>query len=76
MPDTSTVENGIICPSRERYTSLSVPTCWMKRLSGNHDKRFYQYSSEYRKDIAPGEDIFLIRNGQKLRYDEVFTSRQ
>ena len=39
-------------------------------------QRYYQYSSEYRKDIAPGEDIFLIRNGQKLRYDEVFTSRQ
>ena len=39
-------------------------------------KRYYQYSSEYRKDIAPGEDIFLIRDSQKLRFDEVFASKR
>src|SRR5574344_2252298 len=28
--------------------------------------RYYQYSSEYRKDGKQGEDIFVVRDGQKL----------
>ena len=39
-------------------------------------ERYYRYSQEYRKDVEPGFDIFLIRNGQKLRYDEVIRSIQ
>ena len=39
-------------------------------------KRYYQYSSEYRNNGKAGDDIFVIRNGQKLRYDEVFPLNQ
>ena len=37
-------------------------------------KRFYQYSLEYRKNDDPGDDVFVIRDGQQLRFDEVFPS--
>ena len=37
-------------------------------------KRYYQYSSEYRKDGKAGDDIFLIRDGQRLSYQDVVGS--
>ena len=39
-------------------------------------KRYYQYSSEYRKGGKAGDDIFLIRDGQKLSYQDVVGSDQ
>ena len=32
--------------------------------------RFYQYSSEYLKNENPGDNIYVIRNGQRLTLDE------
>ena len=34
-------------------------------------KRFYQYISEHKNSGNPGEEIYVIRNGQKLMYDEI-----
>jgi DNA modification methylase len=34
-------------------------------------KRYYQYISEHKNSENPGEEIYVIRNGQKLRYDEI-----
>ena len=36
-------------------------------------KRYYQYFQEYRKNETPDENIFVIRDGQKLRFDELAT---
>ena len=34
-------------------------------------KRFYQHSLECRKDGTAGDEIFVIRDGQKIKFDEV-----
>jgi DNA modification methylase len=34
-------------------------------------KRYYQYSSEYRNPYNPDDDIFVIHDGQKLKFSEV-----
>jgi DNA modification methylase len=36
-------------------------------------KRYYQYSSEYRNSYDPDSDIFVMRDGQKLKYSEILT---
>jgi hypothetical protein len=54
-----------------RNTLSLLPTCPIYRLSGILDKRYYQYISEHKNSENPGEGIYLIRNGQKLRYDEI-----
>jgi DNA modification methylase len=80
----STMTNGIVLDPFLGSGSTLIACMQMDRVCRGIEldpkfvdvivKRAYQYSSEYRKDITPGEDIFLIRDGQKLRYDEVFAS--
>lgn len=36
-------------------------------------KRYYQYSSEHRNTYDPDSDIFVIRDGQKLKFSEIVT---
>jgi len=43
----------------------------MYRLSGIPDKRYYQYSLEHKNSVDSESDIFVIRNGQKLMYNEL-----
>jgi len=43
----------------------------MNRLSRIPDKRFYQYSLEHKNSDEAGSDIYVIRDGQCLKYSDI-----
>ena len=44
----------------------------MYRLSGIPDNRYYQYSLEHKNsDYNPDDDIYVIRNGQRINFSEI-----
>ena len=82
----STMTNGIVLDPFLGSGSTLIACCETDRVCRGIEldpkfvdcivKRYFQYSQEYRKDGTPGDDIFVIRNGQKLRFDEVIASTQ
>jgi len=43
----------------------------MYLLSGILDKRYYQYSLEHKNSDEAGSDIYVIRDGQCLKYSDI-----
>ena len=43
----------------------------MYLLSRIPDKRYYQYSLEHKNPDEAGSDIYVIRDGQRLKYSDI-----
>ena len=80
----STMTNGIVLDPFLGSGSTLIACCETDRICRGIEldpkfvdvivKRFYQYSSEHQNSYDPDTDIFVIRDGQKLTFEEAISS--